>query len=211
MNMLALVKKIFPVSFKRFLRSQLNCIIKEIKTPRMIYGYQDYNGEWQSKTRISDSVVMNHPDRISIADNVFIWHYTILDGTGGLEIGEGCQIGAWVGIFTHSSHIALRIYGNHYMEVPEEDKQGYPITSIKIGKYAFIGSGARILPRATKELITIGNGSLITPGSMVMKSVGDFEIVSGNPAKVIGNTKDLDQDFFEDPELFNWYNEWQKR
>jgi len=118
----------------------------------------------------------------------------------------GSQIGAWVGIFTHSSHIAIRIYGNHYQEVPEQQKKGYPVSSVKIGKYVFIGAGAKILPG-----VTIGNGALVAAGSIVSKDVGEFEIVSGNPAEVIGDTKRLDKRYLKYPQLMEWYNEWQKK
>jgi len=200
-----------PTTFKRFLRSKINNAIKKIKTPRMVWGYQDSNGEWRTRTRISDTVFMYHPEKIQIADNVFIWHYSILDGTGKIEIGEGTQIGAWVGIFTHSSHIAIRIYGNHYQEVAENEKKGYSVNNVKIGKYVFIGAGAKIFPRLTKGTTTIGDGSLITPGTVIAKDVGNFEIVSGDPAEVIGDTRDLDKPYLRDPKLLESYNEWQKK
>lgn len=155
---------------------------------------------------MSDTVFFYHPERIRVSENVFVWHYTILDGTGGLEIGEGSQIGAWVGIFTHSSHIAIRVYGNHYQEIPESQKKAYPIVPVKIGKYVFIGAGAKILPG-----VTIGNGALIGAGAIVSKNVNDFEIVSGNPAEVIGDTRKLDKRYLNDPQLLEWYQEWQQK
>jgi acetyltransferase-like isoleucine patch superfamily enzyme len=171
----------------------------------MIWGYQNFMGEWCPKTRISDTVFIYHPEKIRIADNVFIWHYTILDGTGGLEIGEGSQIGAWVGIFTHSSHIAIRIYGKHYQKVPEYEKRGYQVAAVRIGKYVFIGAGAKILPG-----VIVGDGSLISAGSVVYRDVKKFEIVAGNPAKVVGDTRMLDEEYLKDPQLNVWYEEWQK-
>jgi acetyltransferase-like isoleucine patch superfamily enzyme len=172
----------------------------------MVRGYMDSTGQFRTRTRISDTVFMYHPERIRIADNVFVWHYTILDGTGGLEIGEGSQIGAWVGIFTHSSHIAIRIYGNHYQEVSEDLKNGYPINKVKIGKYVFIGAGAKILPG-----LTVGDGALVSAGAIVSKNVRDFEIAAGNPAQVIGDTRELDGKYLKDPQLNIWYGEWQKK
>lgn len=172
----------------------------------MVWGYRNSTGEWCPRTRISDTVFIYHPERITIADNAFVWHYSILDGTGGLDIGEGSQIGAWVGIFTHSSHIAIRIYGNHYQEVVEQEKKGYPIAGVQIGKYVFIGAGAKILPG-----VTIGDGSLISAGAIVTSNVGEFEIVAGNPAAVIGNTRKLDRKYLKDPQLLAWYEEWQKK
>ncbi|MEB3215440.1 MAG: acyltransferase [Nostocales cyanobacterium 94392] len=202
--MRSILKKIFPNQLRIFLRNKLDSILRNLKAPKMIWGYQDSSGEWRSRTRISDTVFFYHPENILIEDNVFVWHYTILDGTGGLEIGEGCQIGAWVGIFTHSSHIAIRIYGNHYQEVPENEKIGYKIAPVKIGKYVFIGAGAKILPG-----ITIGNGALISAGAVVTKNIGDFEIVSGNPAEVVGDTRKLDKRYLKDSQLLEWYDEWQ--
>ena len=115
------IRHLLPSSLIRLIRRNIDRKIIQLKAPRMIWGYLDSTGELRSRTRISDTVFMYYPERIRISDNVFVWHYTILDGTGGLEIGEGSQIGAWVGIFTHSSHIAIRIYGNHYQEIPEQE------------------------------------------------------------------------------------------
>lgn len=179
--------------------------LRRLKEPRMVWGYQDSSGEWRAKTRISDTVFFYHPERINIGDNVFIGHYSILDGTGGLEIGEGCQLAGWNGIYSHSSHIAIRIYGKHYQEVPEEDKVAFKQATVRIGKYSFVGAGAIILSG-----ITIGHGALIAAGSIVNKDVGDFEFVAGNPAKLIGNTKKLDETYLKDPQLLAWYEEWQK-
>lgn len=39
--------------------------------------------------------------------------------------------------------------------------------------------------------VTVEKNSLITAGSVVTKDVPPYSIVAGNPAKVIGNTKDL--------------------
>jgi acetyltransferase-like isoleucine patch superfamily enzyme len=147
---------------------------------------------------------MYHPERIDVADNVFVWHYTILDGTGGLKIGEGTQIGAWVGIFTHSSHIAIRLYGNHYQEIPESEKVGYPIAPVTVGKYVFIGAGAKILPG-----VKIGDGALVAAGSMVSQDVPAFSVVAGNPAKARGDTREIDKKYLNDARLSEWYGEWQ--
>jgi len=172
----------------------------------MILGYIDASGVWRERTRISDTVYFNHPENIFIEDNVFVGHYSILDGTGGLEIGEGCQIAGWNGFYTHSSHIAIRIYGRYYQDVPEAQKVGFKIAPIRLGKYVFVGAGAKIFSG-----VTVGDGALIRAGTIVTKDVGKFEIVSGNLAEVIGDTKKLDKRYLKDPQLMEWYNEWQKK
>lgn len=197
-----LLKKLLPARLKNSLSAE----IRSLKTPKMIRGYRDASGAHRERTRISDTVFLYHSEKISISDNVFVWHYTILDGTGGLEIGEGAQIGAWVGVFTHSSHIAIRLYGDHYQEVPESEKKGFLKAPVKIGRYVFVGAGARILPG-----VTIGDGALISVGSVVSRNVPEFQIVSGSPAEAIGDTRTLDRRYLRDPQIQEWYEEWQKR
>jgi acetyltransferase-like isoleucine patch superfamily enzyme len=204
MTLRKIVACILPTQIKQYVRTRINGFANQIKAPKMIWGYKDSTGQFRYRTRISDTVFWYHPERIKIADNVFIGHYTILDGTGGLEIDEGAQIGAWVGIFTHSSHVAIRLYGNHYQEVPEREKKGYPIKKVKIGKYVFIGAGAKIFPG-----VSVGEGALIAAGSIVNRDVAEFEIVSGNPAQVVGDTRALDKPYLSDPQIEQWYNEWQ--
>ncbi|MCC6300738.1 MAG: acyltransferase [Anaerolineales bacterium] len=200
----AVLKAFLPIHIKRLARKKFNNFRRSMFAPRMLWGYENINGEYLDKTRISDTVFLYHPERINFANNAFVWHYTILDGTGGLEIGEGSQIGAWVGIFTHSSHIAIRIYGAHYQDVPENEKKGYPTAPVVIGKYVFVGAGSIILPG-----VTIGKGALVFSGSLVNRNVGEFEIVAGSPAKVIGTTKDIDLKYLEeDEQLMAWYREW---
>lgn len=197
---------ILPKPIKRWIRRRIDIITRQTNEPRMIWGYTNWGGEFRPRTRISNTVFMYHRERITIADNVFIWHFTIFDGTGGLEIGEGTQIGAWVGVFTHSSHIAIRIYGRHYQDVPEAEKKGYLISGVKVGNYVFIGAGAKILPG-----VTVGDGALISAGTVVNSDVGAFEIVAGNPAKAVGDTRTLDEKYLEDPQLRSWYEEWQNK
>jgi acetyltransferase-like isoleucine patch superfamily enzyme len=203
--MIRTLPRILPRRLRENLRKELELVIRQFKAPKMIWGYCDASGQWRPKTRISDTVFFNHSERIFIEDNAFVWHYSILDGTGGLRIGEGTQIGAWVGIFTHSSHVSIRLYGSHYQEIPEDQKKGYKIAPVQIGKYVFVGAGAKILPG-----VSIGNGALISAGAIVSKDVKDFEIVSGNPAEVIGDTRVLDKRYLKDSELLKWYGEWQE-
>lgn len=203
--MKSFLRATLPARLRRALGRRLEQEVRRIKAPRMVWGYQDASGAWRERTRISDTIFLHRRENIRVADNVFAWHYTILDGTGGLEIGEGTQIGAWVGLFTHSSHIAIRIYGNHYQEVPEAEKVGFKVAPVRIGKYVFIGAGAKVLPG-----VTIGDGALVSAGSIVIRDVEAFAIVSGNPAEVIGDTRRLDKRYLNNPQLLEWYREWQE-
>jgi acetyltransferase-like isoleucine patch superfamily enzyme len=203
-NLRRFLAGLIPAAIKLRYRRRVDALRRRYLAPRMLWGYENVDGSFHADTRVSDTVFLYHPERITLAGNVFVWHYSILDGTGGLEIGEGTQIGAWVGIFTHSSHIAIRLYGRHYQEIAEEEKLGYPVAPVKIGRYVFVGAGSKVLPG-----VTIGDGALVSAGSLVTRDVGTFEIVAGAPAKVIGSTRKLDLPFLkENEQLRTWHQEW---
>jgi acetyltransferase-like isoleucine patch superfamily enzyme len=141
-------------------------IIKIFTRPFMVYGYFDHSiRKYRKFTRISSTTVLVERQNIDIADHVWIWHHSVVDGSGGVVIKEGAQIGVWVGIFTHSSHIAVRLYGRDYIKVPKEQRDGYIRGAVEIGEYCFIGAGACILPG-----VTLGKGCVVSAGSVVTKS-----------------------------------------
>jgi len=135
-----------------------------------------------------------HPRNISLEENIYIGHNTILKGyyknemiirkntwigqycffhsAGGLEIGEAVGIGPYVKIIT-SAH--------------SDDNIKLPILfhplnfkKVIIENGCDIGIGAIILPG-----VTIGEGTIIGAGSVVVKSIPDFCVAAGVPAKII--------------------------
>lgn len=163
--------------------------------PFMVYGYRNrVTGAFQKKTRISSTVTITDKSQLDIGDNCWVWHHSIIDSSSGIKIGEGCQIGAWVGIFSHSSHLAIRLLGREYINAAKDQRIGYIRESVEIGEYTFIAASSLILPG-----VKIGKGCLIAAGSVLSKNVPDFSIVSGNPAKIVGRTTTLDSKFFKDP------------
>jgi acetyltransferase-like isoleucine patch superfamily enzyme len=181
--------------------SLVHNLLRKLHQPFMAYGYwNDATKELQRMTRISSTAVISDKKNVNIADNCWIWHHSILDGSNGIVIEEGVQIGAWVGIFTHSSHTAVRLHGKDYINVGKDQRIGYTRGPVKIGAYSFIGAGAFILPG-----VEIGKGSLIGAGAVVGKSVPEFSIVQGNPARVVGSTLNLDKDYFDDPVVQRHY------
>jgi len=161
----------------------------------MVYGYRNrVTGVFQKKTRISSTATITDKSQLDIGDGCWVWHHSIIDSSNGIKIGEGCQIGAWVGIFTHSSHIAIRLLGREYINAARHERIGYTREPVEIGEYTFIAASSLILPG-----VKVGKGCLIAAGSVLSKSVPDFSLVSGNPAKIIGRTTSLDSKFFKDP------------
>jgi acetyltransferase-like isoleucine patch superfamily enzyme len=198
-------RAVIPTRYRRKLRIAYNNRQRRRKAPKIMWGYQDASGEWRSRTRISDTASITLPEKVFVEDNVFVGHYSILDGTGSLTIGEGTHISAWVGIFTHSSHIAIRLYGKHFQEVT--DKVAFRIMPVRIGKYVYIGAGSIVMPG-----VTIGDGAVVAAGSVVTDEVPEFAMVVGSPAKLTGDTRELDKPYLqEDSQLQKWYEEWQKK
>jgi acetyltransferase-like isoleucine patch superfamily enzyme len=120
---------------------------------------------------------------LTLADHIWVGHYSILDATGGLDIGEGVQIGVGVCIYSHGSQNAIRLLGKSYVDTQESERVGYVRAPVSIGKYSFIGSGAVVLPG-----VRIGSGAIIGPNAVVSTDVPDHSIWMLPPTRAVGET-----------------------
>ncbi len=162
--------------------------LARLHRPIMVYGCVDApTGAFRKYTRISSTAVIMSPHRLSIGEDVWVWHHSIIDATEGIEIGDGAQIGAWVGIFSHGSERAVRLLGRRFVHIHNSERAGYTRGPVKIGAFSFVAAGAVILPG-----VTIGKGCLIGAGALVNRDVPDYGIVLGNPGELKGSTLDLD-------------------
>jgi acetyltransferase-like isoleucine patch superfamily enzyme len=90
-----------------------------------------------------------------------------IQGMGKVEIGDYTQIATNVGI----------ISSNHDLY----DTNKHIESSVKIGKYCWLGMNSVILPG-----VELGDFTIVGAGSVVTKSFKDgYCVVAGNPAKVI--------------------------
>ncbi|TFD69489.1 acyltransferase [Cryobacterium ruanii] len=108
----------------------------------------------------------------TIGAGTWIGAFTVIDGSGGLTIGEGCDIASGVHIYTHSS--AMRCVSGR--EQPMVDR-----SSVKIGNRVFIGANAVV-----NMGVVIGDEAIIGAGSVVTRNVAARTVVAGAPARVIG-------------------------
>lgn len=168
----------------------------------MVGGYVRLtDGLFLPKTRISNSTFIDHPEKFNVHDMVYIGHHNFLEASNGLTIEEGCQITSFITITTHSSHRSIRLYGPNYAG---PDMIGYVKGSVCIGKYTFVGPHSTIMPGTR-----IGKGSLIAAYSYVQGEFPDFAIISGNPAEVVGDTREMDKKYLdENPDLKKIYKSW---
>jgi len=197
------IKFILPMQFVRLMINKIN-------------GFIYFNGFYKARPKVytlerdgkkmylSNIIDVSHWGKLDIGNNVFIWHFTILDTFNGIKIGNDCQIGTRVGIFTHSSHHSIRYYNKKYNEVYFDEHKGRVRGSVEIGDNTFVGANAIIMPN-TK----IGKGSIVSGFSYVQGEFEDFSIISGNPAKRIGDVRKVDYRFLKlNPELVDSYLEY---
>jgi acetyltransferase-like isoleucine patch superfamily enzyme len=196
------------MSLERMYRSPLGRVMSvvarayaRLHRPFMVYGYYDHgSGTFRKYVRMSSTVTIMHGEALAIGDQVWVWHHSILDATAGLVIGDGCQIGAWVGIFTHGSQHSIRLLGPRYVHIPSAERRGYTRGRVTIGAYSFIGAGSMVLPG-----VTIGTGCLIGAGALVNRDIPDYSIVTGSPAEITGRTIDVDKRFFGEHDFAETY------
>lgn len=110
-----------------------------------------------------------------------------------LRIGEQTFVGR-AEIHLHASVIigkkvcindGVRIFtASHDVRHPEWPQITKPVV---IGDYAWIASGAMILPG-----VTIGEGAVVGAGSVVVRDVPARAVAVGNPAKIIENVRDIE-------------------
>ena len=169
--------------------------------PRMRSGFK-HNGQFLPHVRISESTVISFPVNLNLADNLFIGHYNFIEASHGISIEEGVQITNYCSILTHSSHVSIRLYGKSYLG--KKDPIGYKKGPVSIGCYTFVGPHVTIMPNTT-----IGKGSLVAAYSLLKGDYPDFSIIAGNPAQVVGDTREMDKKYLDEyPDLKANYRQW---
>lgn len=111
---------------------------------------------------------------VSLGDNSSIGDYSHI--AGKVSIGRNVMM---------SPRVALIASNHNYerLDIPM-NKQGGTEKEIIVGDDVWIGYGSIILAG-----VKIGNGVIISAGSVVTKDVEDFSIVGGVPARLIKNRK----------------------
>lgn len=108
---------------------------------------------------------------VKVGANTWIGPFTILDGTGGLSIGDNCSISAGVHIYSHNT-VKWAVSGG---------KMSYEYSKVTIEDCCFIGPQSII-----SAGVNIGKHTVIAANSFVNCNIPEFSIVAGNPATIIG-------------------------
>lgn len=108
----------------------------------------------------------------AIGEGCWIGAFTIIDGSGGLVIGDGCEVSAGAQIYTHST----------VARVISERATGIQRSPVAIGDHVHIGAGAIVL-MGTR----IGHHSVIGAGAVVLEdtTIPPWSLAVGSPARII--------------------------
>lgn len=129
---------------------------------------------WQFSVVLKNAIIGSNTN---IAAHCFIENDVII----GNNVTVKCGVYLWDGI---------RIEDNVFIgpnvtftndKIPRSKNKLFNLLSTKVKEGATIGAGTIVLPG-----IEIGRYSFVSAGSVLTKSVGDFELWQGNPAKHIG-------------------------
>lgn len=170
---------------------------------RVVFGERSADGRWLRHTRIAPSTCIEGVAGLQLADHVFIGAFNLLDAGGGLVIDEGVQITNFVSVLTHSTHRSVRLLGAA-SAVTGGARVGDVRGPVQIGAYSFIG------PHSVIEAGTrIGRGTLVCAYSRLRGDYPDFAVLDGNPARVVGDTRQRDAGWLiRHPELLPAYQAW---
>jgi acetyltransferase-like isoleucine patch superfamily enzyme len=105
---------------------------------------------------------------VKVGKNTWIGPFTILDGSGGLEIGDYCSISAGVQIYTHDT-VQWATSGGTLQAEREP---------VRIGSRCYIGPNVII-----SKGISIGDGCVIGANSFVNRDVPSGMKAWGTPAR----------------------------
>ena len=132
-----------------------------------------------------------------IGKDTWIGYFTIIDGTGGLEIGEHCTIASGVHIYTHD---AIR-WAIENLDKDLEKRKHLDHAPVKIGNNVFIGANSVIVKGVTignnvvigmnatiLHDVEIGDNSIIAAGCVVKEKmkIPDNSFVTGVPGEIKG-------------------------
>ncbi|MBJ7357571.1 MAG: hypothetical protein JHD21_09435 [Nocardioides sp.] len=112
-----------------------------------------------------------------------------------VTLGHGSYVNAGVVIGPHTT-LGCHVNVNRSASLGHDNVVGFAASfgpgaltagDVHVGPAAFVGAGAVVLPG-----VRIGRRATVGAGAVVTKDVGDFEVVVGNPARVMPPRKHIE-------------------
>lgn len=117
-------------------------------------------------SQVNTPLTAIRPHMVRIGKNVVVMPGCLMMSAGGITIDDGAMIAANVQLISN----------NHDLY----ERQVITCKPVHIGKNAWVGAGATILPG-----VTVGDNAVVGAASVVTKDVAPWTIVAGNPARLI--------------------------
>jgi acetyltransferase-like isoleucine patch superfamily enzyme len=114
---------------------------------------------------------------VRVGERTWIGPFTVLDGSGGLEIGSTCSISAGVQIYTHDT-VRWALSGG---------RAEYETAPVQIGDHSYIGP----MTIVTKG-VRIGRHCLVGANSIVNQDLPDYSIAYGSTCHIVGRVRVAD-------------------
>jgi len=114
---------------------------------------------------------------VRVGRGTWIGPFTILDGSGGLEIGDFCSISAGVQIYSHDT-VRWALSGGK----AEPDR-----SPTRIGSRCYIGPNTVVA-----KGVTIGDGCVVGANSLVLRDIPPGSKAFGTPCQVTGTAGAVD-------------------
>lgn len=118
--------------------------------------------------------------KILLGDGVELGDYALIQANAGVEIGDGTWVGPYA-VLRDTNHL-FQGSDAHWRLMPHITEP------IRIGKNCYIGAGSYIMPG-----VTLGDGAVIAPMSVVHRDVPPLEIWAGAPASKVAHRLEPDQ------------------
>ena len=137
--------------------------------------------ELSDGVRIDDYTRIEGGQGVKIGKYVHICSFASIYGGGKTEIGNYCGITQGARLITGTEQLTgvMTAAAPQYLRDPM-------VGRIVLEPNTFIGANAVVLPN-----ITIGEGTVVGAGSVVTKDLPPWAVVSGVPARIIGNRQRL--------------------
>jgi len=123
---------------------------------------------------LAGSKVYDRP-KLRIGNNSYIGSRASISVAREVTIGDHCYLAGNISIRDNDGHPMDPVRRRRNEAIDKED-----VKPVHIGNDVWIGSGATIL-----KGVIVGDGAVIAAGSVVAKYVDSFNIVGGNPARLL--------------------------
>lgn len=174
-NFLAIASQVTANRFKKFLlnrRGNISIESSAVVDSEAKFGTNGpINVGANCKIR-KHATILPSGGHVNIGSGGLVNLFSILQGQGGLEIGDNVLIGPQTTIVSCNHKFEKR-------DVPVKS-QGFSEEGVVIGNDTWIGNGVTVL-----DGVNIGEGSVVAAGSVVTKSFPEYSVIAGVPAKKI--------------------------